>query len=90
MKSTERTNTGIVRQLDKLGRITLPIELRKTLGFSERETLQIYTEDNKIILKKYSEPGDIFTGTDRNLIEYKGKYVSLESIRELSKLAGLI
>ncbi len=90
MKSAERTNTGIVRQLDKLGRITLPIELRKTLGFSERETLQIYTEDNKIILKKYEKPGDIFTGTNQNLIEYKGKYISLESIRELSKLAGLI
>ena len=56
------TNTGIARQLDKLGRITLPIELRKSLCFADRETLEIYTEDDKIILKKAATPVDIFTG----------------------------
>lgn len=84
------TNTGIARQLDKLGRITLPIELRKSLGFAERETLEIYTEDDKIILKKCSEPVDIFTGSKKDLIEFEGKMVSKDSIKKLSKLAGLI
>lgn len=82
-------NTGIVRRLDELGRITIPIELRRSLGIGDREALEIYTEDNKIVLAKY-EPTDIFTGSDKDLIEYKGKLVSKESIKELSKLAGLI
>ena len=84
------TNTGIARQLDKLGRITLPIELRKSLGFEERETLEIWTEDDRIILRKKSEPADIFTGSTKDLIEFEGKMVSNKSIRKLSKLAGLI
>ena len=48
------TDTGIARQLDAVGRITLPKELRKSMNFSDREVLEIYTEDDKIILKKCS------------------------------------
>jgi transcriptional pleiotropic regulator of transition state genes len=84
------TKTGIARQLDAVGRITLPKELRKTMNFAEREVLEIYTEEDKIILKKCSNPTDIFTGSTENLIEYKGRLVSKESIVELSRLAGLI
>jgi transcriptional pleiotropic regulator of transition state genes len=84
------TNTGIARQLDKLGRITLPIELRKSLGFADRETLEIYTEDDRIILQKSSEQADVFTGSTEGLIEFEGKMVSKDSIERLSKLAGLI
>lgn len=84
------TDTGIARQLDKLGRITLPKELRKSLGFAERETLEIYVEDDKIILKKCADPVDIFTGSKEDLIDFEGKKVSVDSIRRLSKLAGLI
>ena len=84
------TDTGIVRQLDKLGRITLPIELRKALSFADRETLQIYTENDTIILKKAPNPADIFTGSKKNLIEFEGKMVSKDSIQKLAKLAGLI
>lgn len=84
------TDTGIARQLDAVGRITLPKELRKSLNFSDREVLEIYTEDNKIILQKCQNPKDIFTGSTEDLIEYQGKLVSRKSIRELSKLAGLI
>ncbi len=83
--------TGIARQLDAVGRITLPKELRKSLGFKDRELLEIYTEDDKIILRKCErQKQDIFTGSEEDLIEYKGKLVSKESIRELSKLDGLI
>ena len=88
--------TGIARQLDAVGRIPLPKELRKSLGFKDRELLEIYTEDDKImrfkiILRKCErQKQDIFTGSEEDLIEYKGKLVSKESIRELSKLAGLI
>ena len=83
--------TGIARQLDAVGRITLQKELRKSLGFKDRELLEIYTEDDKIILRKCErQKQDIFTGSEEDLIEYKGNLVSKESIRELSKLAGLI
>ena len=47
-------NTGVVRRLDELGRITLPMELRKVFGIEERDSLEIYVEDDKIILKKYA------------------------------------
>ncbi len=82
-------NTGIVRRLDELGRITIPIELRRSLGIEDRDALEIFTEDNCIVLEKY-EPTDIFTGSKEDLIEYHGKLVSKDSIKELSKLAGLI
>lgn len=82
-------NTGIVRRLDELGRITLPIELRRTLDCADRDQLEIFVEDDRVILKKY-EPADIFTGSKTDLIQYKGKTVSRESIREMAVLAGLI
>lgn len=82
-------STGIVRKLDELGRITLPIELRRTLGVSERDPLEIFVDEGKIILQKY-EPTDIFNGEKDELIDYCGKKVSKSSITELAKLAGLI
>ena len=74
-------STGIVRRLDELGRITLPIELRRNFDVNERDPLEIF-------VKKYN-PADIFTGEDMDdLIDYKGKKVSRKSIIELAKLAG--
>ena len=82
-------NTGIVRKLDELGRITLPIELRRNLGVGERDPLEIFVEDERIILQKY-EPTDIFDGCKEDLYEYCGKRVSKNTITELAKMAGLI
>lgn len=82
-------STGIVRRLDELGRITLPIELRRTLGIGERDPLEIYVEEGRIVLQKY-EPADIFTGGKEDLIDFHDKKVSKESIIELAKLAGII
>lgn len=82
-------STGIVRRLDELGRITLPIELRRTMGATERDPLEIYVEDDKIILKKY-EPSDIFTGDKEDLYDFCDKKVSKKTIIELAKLAGII
>jgi len=80
--------TGIVRRVDELGRVVLPIELRKTLQIAEKDPLEIFTDEDVIILKKY-EPSDIFTGTMEDLIEFKGKKISKNTIRELARLAGL-
>ena len=80
-------STGIVRKVDELGRIVLPIELRKTLCIQERDALEIYTNNDTVVLKKY-QPTDIFTGESENLVEYKGLKVSYNSIKELARIAG--
>lgn len=81
-------STGIVRKLDELGRITLPIELRRNLDIEDRGALEIFVDEDTIILRKYN-PADVFTGEMNDLVEYKGKKVSKSSIIELAKLAGL-
>ena len=82
-------STGIIRRLDELGRITLPIELRRSLGATDRDQLEIFVDEEKIILQKY-EPSDIFNGETEDLYDYCGKKVSKKSIIELAKLAGII
>ena len=79
---------SIVRKVDELGRVVLPIELRRNMGIEIKDSLEIFVEENTIILKKY-EPADIFTGSMDDLIDYKGKKVSKQSILEMAKLAGL-
>ena len=80
--------TGVVRKLDELGRITLPIELRRSLNLDVKDGLEITVQDDCIILKK-AESADIFTGSTDDLIDYEGKKVSLSSVLALAKLAGL-
>jgi len=81
-------STGIVRKVDELGRIVLPAELRTTMSIKEKDPLEIFIEDSRIILRKY-EPSCIFTGNMDGLIEYKGKKISKRAIRELATLVGL-
>lgn len=79
-------STGIVRKVDQLGRIVLPSELRNSLGIKD-DALEVFTSGDMIVLKKYA-PSDIFTGEMNNLIEYRGKKVSKNTIRELCRIAG--
>ncbi len=79
---------GIVRKIDDLGRIVLPIELRRKLGLEIKDSMEIFVDGDMIILKKYT-PADIFSGEFEDLIEYKGKKVSKKSIMEMAELAGL-
>lgn len=75
-------STGIVRSIDKVGRLVLPIELRNILGINEKDPVEIFTEDNKIILKKY-QPSCTFCGSTDGLITYKDKLVCAKCIEEL-------
>ena len=77
-------STGIVRKVDELGRIVIPIELRHTLDIAERDALEIYTSENSIILKKY-EPACIFCGSADEVISYKGKNVCRACLDEMKK-----
>lgn len=80
--------TGVIRKLDELGRITLPIELRRSLDLDVKDGLEITVQDDYIILRK-AEAGDVFNGRTEDLIEYEGKYISKSTIRGLAQLAGL-
>ncbi len=67
-------STGIVRKVDELGRIVLPIELRRTLNIEIKDALEIYVDGDQIILKKY-EPACVFCGDARNVENFKGKNI---------------
>ena len=78
-------STGIVRKVDEQGRIVLPIELRRTLDLGERDELEIYLDDDKVILKKY-EPACIFCGSGFGLVTYQGKNVCMECIQNMNNI----
>ncbi len=46
-------STGMTRKVDELGRIVLPIELRRTMNIAEGDPLEIFVEGNHIILRRY-------------------------------------
>lgn len=76
-------STGIVRKVDELGRVVIPIELRRTLGIGEKDALEIYVDGDRIILKKY-EPACIFCGQADEIIHFKGKNICPACIAEMS------
>ena len=78
-------STGIVRKVDELGRIVLPIEMRRTLDIGEKDALEIYVEGSSVILKKY-KPSCIFCDTAKDVTEFKGKNVCPKCLKELKDL----
>ena len=77
-------STGIVRKVDELGRIVLPIEMRRTLDIAEKDTLEVYVEGDSIILRKYQD-ACVFCDNVRDLVSYKGRCVCQDCIAMLSK-----
>lgn len=75
-------STGIVRKIDELGRIVIPIELRRTLDIEIKDSLEIFVEGEHIILKKYN-PSCIFCGNARDVINYKGKNICQSCLAQL-------
>ena len=78
-------STGIVRKVDELGRIVLPIELRRTLDIAERDELEIYMDNDRIVLQKF-EPSCVFCASSVGLVSYRGKNVCCECARNMSKV----
>lgn len=79
-------STGIVRKVDELGRVVIPIELRRTLQIEEKDALEIYVDGERIILKKY-EPACIFCGNAERVTIFKDKNICqdcLESMKDVS------
>ena len=77
--------TGIVRKVDELGRIVLPIELRRTLGIEIKDPIEIYVDGDYIVLKKY-EPSCVFCGNAKNVVRVHDKNVCEDSLAEMKKL----
>jgi len=74
--------TGITRKVDELGRIVLPIELRRTMDIAVRDPLEIYVDGPKVILKKYN-PACIFCGNADDVTYYKDKLICRDCIKKI-------
>ena len=78
-------STGIIRKVDDLGRIVLPIELRRMLDIAERDELEIYMEGDRIILQKY-ESSCIFCGSSKGLVSHCGKNICQDCVKTIIDL----
>ena len=78
-------STGIVRKVDELGRVVIPIEIRNKFNIAEKDPIVIYVDGSSIVLKKY-EPNCIFCGNTKNLVEYKGKLICDKCSNKISEL----
>ena len=78
-------STGIVRKVDELGRIVLPIEMRRTLDIGKKDALEIYVEGSSVILKKY-KPSCVFCDATKDITVFKGKNICPKCLKELKEL----
>lgn len=79
-------STGIVRRVDELGRVVLPIELRRTLYIGERDALEIFVEGDQIILRKY-EQACVFCGESKDVRIYREKNICSNCIEEMKSVS---
>lgn len=77
-------NTGVCKTIDGLGRIVLPKEIRVNLGFDTHSLVELYVEDDKLIIKK-ARKSCIFCNSEENLTEYKEKTVCQKCVNALKK-----
>ncbi len=80
--------TGIVRKLDELGRVVIPVKLRRTLGIEDNTALEIHIDNDLIILQKYKPSSVcIFCGCVDEVIKFRGKNVCKECLATISERA---
>lgn len=77
-------DTGVCKTIDDLGRIVIPKEIRKNLGFDIRSSVELYVEGDSLIVKK-AKDSCVFCGSEENLTEYKGKIICQNCITDLNK-----
>lgn len=75
-------STGIVRKVDELGRIVIPKELRTTLSIEERDGLEIFVDQERVILKKYA-PACLFCSSGDETVYFKGKLICHNCLTEM-------
>lgn len=79
-------STGIVRKVDELGRVVIPIELRRTLQIAEKDALEIYVDGEKIVLKKY-EPACIFCGNADGVRNFRDKNICQDCLQAMKDVS---
>ena len=77
-------STGIVRRVDELGRVVIPIELRNQFDISEKDPIEIYVDGSTIVLKKFV-PNCIFCGSDKDLTQYRDKQICKKCINKICR-----
>ena len=78
-------STGIIRRMDELGRVVIPIEIRNQFNIAEKDPMEIYVDGSSIILKKF-EPNCIFCANTKNLLEYNDKLICEKCKNKISNL----
>ena len=78
-------STGIIRRVDELGRVVIPIEIRNQFNISEKDPIEIYVNGSSIVLKKLEE-NCIFCNNTDDLIEYNNKLICKECVKKLKSL----
>lgn len=78
-------STGIVRKLDELGRVVIPIEIRNQFDISQKDPVEIYVDGSSIVIKKF-EPNCIFCGSTKNLVTYHDKQVCKKCSEKIANL----
>lgn len=78
-------STGIVRKVDRLGRVVIPIELRRNLDIEEKDALEIFIDGEQIVLKKYA-PACIFCGQAKDITTFKSKNICPSCLKEIENL----
>ncbi len=76
---------GIIRKVDELGRVVLPVEMRRTLGIEERDPLEISLDGETVILRKVQNVC-VFCGGEKDLLEYNGKCICCDCRKEINNL----
>lgn len=79
-------STGIVRRMDELGRVVIPIEIRNKFDIKVKDPVEIFVDGSSIVLKKY-EPNCVFCGNTKNLVEYSDKLVCNKCAKKLAALS---
>lgn len=78
-------STGIIRKVDELGRVVIPIELRTQFHITEKDPIEIYVDGSSIILKKY-EKSCLFCGNTKKLVDYKNKPICIKCLKQIQEI----
>lgn len=78
-------STGVIRRLDELGRIVIPMELRNKYNIKEKDPIEIFVDGSSIVLRKF-EPNCIFCGSSKNLLVFEEKVICEKCTSKISDL----
>lgn len=75
-------SSGMVRKVDELGRIVIPIEIRQTLDIKVKTPLEIFVDEDMIVLRKY-QPACIFCGGTKDIVFFNDKKICSECLEKI-------